>query len=278
MKRLPDDYWAHGTYQRYKRRINPCRCADCREANRLHDLEGRRAQGIRRRSLGRRRNLVLCQEHLRGLLQAGCSQIAIGGAAGLARETIDAILHGKRKFVTNETAVILLALTPEQVWRSGGLRVPKKVTVQRIRSMMALGWSLNWQARQLGLKDQGSLSSMFRDSRETVTLETERAVRRLAEQVGDTWGPDRRVQRWAEKRGWHVPGAYDARGDLIPGAAMAQASRRQQERERSEVTRERRTQSLDEVQRLTARGWSAARIAEQLGVTERSVERYRAAV
>lgn len=254
----------HGTIERYKQRGNPCRCTDCRAAN---AAKNRHYRDLPPRTGGPQ---VLvdprpAQAHLQAL-RADVTVAAVAGASGLSRETVDRLLHGDTAQITSETARIVLALTADECMRRGGQWAPAGPTVQRLRSLMALGWNLTWQAEQMGLKGGAkSLSALYKPGRNYVRIGTEQRVKRLYDRVGDERGPDERIRRWAEKRGWHVPGAYDEHMRLIPGAALAALSP-------VDLWRAEMVERRERVAELHGQGYNIVRMADMLRVKRSTIE------
>lgn len=213
----PDDpTFPHGT-RTGRRRGCPCRpCKDARNtAEKKRTVD--RAQGIPAAvPIGP----VLA--HLNVLVSHPDVNASVLARAvrGVSRTTISRILDGSVKTTTPAIEASLLALTldavlPQAAFASDGT----KLAVQLMRSMQAMGWSLRWQAEQLG-RSSGVLFDFLNGENGRITVRNQQRIAALAAQVDGKWGPSKIAARQAREAGWYPLAAYDEHGDLIPEAVV----------------------------------------------------------
>lgn len=244
--------YPHGTergYFRVRHACEPCLRAKGRE-DALRRLRAEREGSVETL-------LVAAHHHLLRLLDVGGHRDVMR-AADLDVRSFNRIVTGVALSARRSTLLRVLQTSPDAV-RDNLLRGDMHLSVQRVRSMAALGWPLDWQTRQVGV----DLNSLYRQ--DWITRAVEQRIAALAEKVGDQRGPSAITAARARSKGWRVPGAYDSKGNLIPGAALVDDLPAR--RARLDVA-ERRA----EVHRLTAEGLRVAEIAALLGVAVHTVQ------
>lgn len=258
----------HGTERGYFRGCSDrcCVTAHSRESKRraLGALRGQKALT----------NAAPVREHLAALLDqdSALSAKTISTATGLDYGTIYDLMQGRTERLRAVNAGPLMALTLADL-RAVGYKVPAKKARQEVKSMMRLGWSGAWICERLGYapKSHSRMPIFMYSKTDYITRALADKVHALAAEVGDRHGPSRLTALRSERRGWHVPGAYDDNGDLIPGAAR--------EGNEEEVVRQGRALNIA-IRRRTVAQWTeegllAADIAERLGVSVDVVEKDR---
>lgn len=216
----------HGTTQGYGR---GCKCIACRRAHSRY-AKGRQLANMRG---GVPHGLVPAgptHEALDVLLQTFAPP-GIAHALGISNSAVHRLLRRDSDRVERVTERGMLALTPEAI-REAMLdrhKIRSTRAAQRIHSLQALGYGGPWLAARLGNPGQTSVPFLAR-KQEWITRGMERKVDALADEVADTWATTEtcgqseqaiiRVRNHARRSGWLVPGAYDADGKVIPGAAL----------------------------------------------------------
>lgn len=255
----------HGTDARYKGNRTgtrpPCRCTRCTRAHRRADLE---RELVRQRG---GRNLVPVEEvlpHILMLRASGMSQTLIARQASVSQAVISYITTGRNKTVQTEKARLILAVQPRRF--DGNAERPALGATRRIRALYSLGHSRADISELSGLS-KASISCLAEghwkvlDNRAATALAN--AYRQLAHRRGTNW----KNQRRAAAEGWPGPLSWDDIDD----------PNEQPDTEGVTAWRESRKAVIDQEQvaDLTARGLSAAQIAEHIGCHPRSVSRVR---
>ena len=235
-----------------------CPCEDCRVAH----LRAEKAYRVRRdRGIKLLVPASRTATHLRRLLEHPDASIAlISRLCGVSRTTLMRVLEGANDTIHRDRETRVLAVTLEQVLAETPFRSDQvQVTVQRIRSMQAQGWSLAWQARQLG-RGCPVLFDLVDGQAARVTAKTADKVAKLAAEVDGKWGPSTLSRRQAAAAGWHPLADYDDHGNLLV--------------DEIDPEQERAEQGM-EVLRLALDKLSVGAIAEQSGVAFETVRRYK---
>lgn len=158
----------------------------------------------------------------------------------------------------------------KQVLLRGRRRVPAVGTHRRVRAMARVGWSQRVLEQRLGMPRK-TLSQVL--LRQWVLEDTSAAVRGLYGELAWQQGPDRRVARIAERRGWPGPMDWDDPDDpgAIPACEIEAAHREalamhrawksmmRKRRERAEQTAGQRAEFLAARRRRTGSDGAAAR-------------------
>ena len=249
---IADSAYPHGTergYYRMRHRCGPCARAHTK-AGQLRDLAADRETPAAM--------LLRTHEHLLMLLDYGSVNDICRAASGVRNvKAVVSLASGEAQYAWRATMTSLLATTPEQVTGSVYMApdAERRLAIQRVRSMQALGWSITWQRQRIGVDLSG-----FACRYPQVTRAVVGRIAALAVEVGDRRGPSALTASRARRSGWYVPGAYDEAGNLIPGAALEMTSAR--DRLAGRVLSRRA-----EVIRLHVAGYPTAEIAKRLGVS-----------
>ena len=282
---------AHGTYSCYV--LDGCRCAPCSKANSTYERTR-----VRQQAYGRWDGLVDAEparEHLQQLRAAGMGIRTIAKRLDLAESTLAKIVYGDprrgappSRRVKPSTLAAILAVTPDP---ADGACVDGTGTRRRLQALVATGWSQSRLARMLGWTVANLGRLVHRDGQ--VTHATARAVAALYDQhwqgppePADRWEATAitRAQQTARIHGWIVPMGWDD-GDLDNPNARPRVHAAAPSDEADDLAVDlfldghrvtlRRPERVEVVRRLARHGLSDAQIADRLGVTARTVLRYR---
>jgi hypothetical protein len=250
--------------------VEKCRCDVCRTAANVYERNR-----YRQRAYGRAAYVDAApgREHVRTLQAAGMGWKRIAESAGLGNSVVWKLLYGDptrnmgpSKRIRPDTERKILAVTLNL---ADGANVDATGTHRRLKALVALGYSQNRLAEQLGMT-RGNFGKMMGYSR--VTAGTATAVRELY----DRWSllPAKKLsprdtgvvrsRNYAKAHGWAPPLAWD--DDTIddptaePEGVVLRA-----------VLRTKLPQ-VDELKFLLDAGESRAAIAARFGVREGSVE------
>jgi len=278
---------AHGTRVAYVR--DRCRCTDCTAANTAASRSTNRE-----RTYGRWQPFVDAgpvRSHIAGLRAAGIGVERIADLAGVSvsrirelagRSHLDAA--GSR-YVRPNTAARVLRIEADNTSRAPSSRVDATGTRRRLQALVAIGWSPDLLAAELGRQPLSLERSMASSS---VTARTAQQVAALYEQLSSTPPPCSTTSECARAEaathGWQPPLAWDDIDcDPAPTAATPPSD------DVDEIAIERavagdgiRYDDLTSVEQeevireLTDRGRSIRDIAAQLATTKRTVSRHRA--
>lgn len=214
------------------------------------------------------------REHVEKLRAAGLGMRRIEELSGVRRMTISDLRigrsgrHGRSERVLRTTAERLLAVPlPAHAFRAvaGEQRVDSIGAVRRLQALIANGYRQGEIAERLGL-DISNVGRLLRSSH--CTARNYRAVVALFDELELTPGTSGKSRRRGERLGWALPLEWDEDTIDDPAAEPVRA-RRGGSRSAAEVAANRR-----EAAELAARGMSPDAIAHELGVHERTVERY----
>lgn len=142
--------------------------------------------------------------------------------------------------------------------------VPAAGTRRRIQALAVMGWPFSEIAARLGVT-RCAVQKLGRASA-TVQAATARRIAVVYDELSMTPGPSVYTRARAVKAGWVPPLAWDDDTIDDPYAQPVGVGR---DPANAPVVDD------DEVARLTDAGWSATRIAAELGVSERTVHRSR---
>lgn len=258
----------HGTTIGYDRGCHgiECGCTEARNARDRHLHE----QRVRGRNINTRPVAVVeAHDHIAFLQQdTEWGTIAnIAAAAGIDDGTARKIINDRGGKSQSLTVRAILAVDHRALRRAAAF-CPARIAEQRVRSMQAQGWTLAWQAGQLGY-DRAPAPPFLFVRYTMVTREVFDRVQALYRRVGSQRGPSARAAATAAKLGWYPATSYDDDGHLIPGSVRNEAvEQRRAERHRLAEARIRvLQQSLD--------GHSTREVADLTGVHLRVVSRYR---
>ena len=152
---------------------------------------------------------------------------------------------------------------------TGHSRVPNGPSIRMLRALAAAGFSALDLSRRSGLNRHYIRRLMCGDyQRKTLSQGSATAIRALYLELWDQLGPDDHTRDDAAARGWYRAIYYDDPSfklDERPKLGTRQAGG-----QRADTA-----WRLDEVRRRTAAGEDSARIGLALGITPRTVVRYR---
>lgn len=269
----------HGTLSAAKH--HRCPCEKCREAER--DYENTR---YRQMAYGTWQPFVDAQparDHIRLLQAAGVGWQRIAHVAGLQSSTIERLLYGRpaegerpSSRIRPETAAKILAVRPGPELLADGACVDATGTRRRLEALGAVGYTSVYLAAELGMAH--TYISKMRQHR-TVCLRTARAVTELYKRlaavdptsVGLSATSAHRARLAAARAGWLPPQKWD--GDIDDPKADPLAP----DPERAAPSALTHAEKLATARSMTLAGGTAQQIAAELGITSRTVVRWRTA-
>ena len=145
---------------------------------------------------------------------------------------------------------IMNAPVPEQIIDAGNSRIPNVGTKRRIEALLALGYSLEFLANELGVT-QTCVCSWLR--KKQVTSSTVVRIRDLYDRLSMTRGPSKRARMRAQKKGLAPPLAWDDESIDDPSAVP-------------QLGDETRVTKMERYRELHWLGYSQSEISERLGV------------
>lgn len=161
-------------------------------------------------------------------------------------------------------------------------RVDATGTIRRLRALAIEGWSAAYVAARMGV-DPSTIREITRGERTHVVGITARSIAMIYDEIHAEPGPGRTCTTHARKKRWHGPEAwtddtigdpaakpYDSAPVIVDEVAIHRAIRGDR------TVRLSRMERSEAVRILTDRGESQEQIAERLGVTDRTVGRWRA--
>lgn len=203
------------------RYVSGCRCAGCTAENRAYNEHHKRQQLYGRPTT----DLVDAgpvREHVARLVEAGMGTRTIAGAAGLGRNVVTNLLHGRPSRgnpptarLRPDTARALLSVAPAL---AGKALVDASGSRRRLRALVARGWTMTRLAEGLGMKVSNLAPLVSGTGEAQVTQAFAERVRALYEDLWDAEPPcDNSAQRGAvsrarklaAERGWPPPAAWD---------------------------------------------------------------------
>ena len=222
---------------------------------------------------------------LQGFLEANVPLRAIARASGLSDTAIGNLIQGRHTQVQAATAAKVASLTLADIYARATGTVPAIGAVRRIQALMAIGW------RKADLQAAGiPTAQLVTRSRPHITAEGWHHVRQVYDRLCMTPGPSPTTRERATRRGYAPPLAWDEGsiddphatpqlGEPLAGSAgvdqvaVAQAIARVGHRGPDvALTGE---EQIAAVRALTARGASTGDIAAAVGVSDRTIFRWR---
>jgi transcriptional regulator with XRE-family HTH domain len=201
----------HG-YARY--RLDGCRCYTCAWARSEYDRK--RSQAIAAGTWQPWTDAQPVRDHLVKLRTAGLGLRRIAELAGTTRNSLDALLHGRRgnppsPRVRSEIAGRILAVPASAPEKAADKAVIDGTgTARRIQALCCLGWSLTAQAQAVGWA-VGNYAPLAKPG--PVTARTARLVGELYDELSMRPAPDsvpaRRARAFAAGKGWVPPLEWD---------------------------------------------------------------------
>ncbi|WP_238780342.1 hypothetical protein [Prescottella equi] len=204
--------------------------------------------------------------HVLELLSYGMNPRMIAWQAGVPDTTVRFIRDG----VHQQTRVWVA----ERLTRVQPLPHPNQRTVltigalRRTRALQALGWSVRDIGDRIGM-EATALTAMQRRTR--IDYRTWARIRDVYEALSATPGPSKIARASAARKGWLNPFEWEGYDIDDPRVTPPRSARTTADRSGARADR------LEQVAELTAQGLSAGAIADQLGVSERQIQRDRSA-
>lgn len=137
----PAERYPHGTRARY---VCKCRCAPCRESNRLYYHERKRAEWNGLVPAGEVR------EYLRFLSGKGVGYKTVADAADVSKTCLAAVLRGEKQFMRAQSVKRILAVDQGAI--ADHALVSSKGTWIKIRALLNEGFTKKELARRIGKK------------------------------------------------------------------------------------------------------------------------------
>jgi hypothetical protein len=248
----------HGTRAAY---VAGCRCPDARKANReyAHYRKQRTAQAAFGAAVPFTVPVTDTRSIIDQLRGTGWTLRRIEAETGIGRDHLSRIYGSTGRPLNRvrwSTHQKLAALLDRDPIVAGGALVDAYPTWQRVRGLIALGYSKTWIAGQLGIGRALQLGEYV------VTARNAEKVRVLVDRYGATPGPSLRARSYAAGRGWTPDLIWQADADADPsldGPVLDEvAIERACDGEQVHLTRAER---LEAVRRLATRGWLTSQIA-----------------
>lgn len=216
----------HGTRTCYV--MDRCRCWHCSAANTTAEEERRR-----QKAYGRYQAYVdvgPARQHLAALVAQGMGPKRITQVSGIAHGVISSVLYGKhlgrgqtrqQKRIHPDTAARILAVRFDPANPVIADPEPTQLARQRLRALVALGWTMSDLGRQLGKKTPYNMSRLI-TSDDRMQWGTVREIDTLYARLSMTLPPATnqhqritvsRSKRYARDHGWLPPLDLDAQLD-----------------------------------------------------------------
>ena len=212
------------------------------------------------------------RQHIAALRATGVSLEAIGDTAGLWRNTIAAIAHGRIQRIRARTAEAVLRVTADIITAHSTVAVCAVGTRRRLQALVAIGWPQRHLAQRLGMTGSNFGAMLYGRSTPRVRAATAHAVTALYDRLWDipppTDTPEQkravsRAKSLAHRHDWLPPMCWD--DDKIDDPDFqAKDTRRVEPRRRLLPPRE-------DVLWLLDLGETRADIAHRFGVTTDTV-------
>lgn len=264
----------HG-YARY--RLDGCRCYTCAWARSQYD--DNRTRALIAGTWQPWADAEPVRVHVRHLQSCGMGLRTIAARAGVDRQRLQDVLHGRpergtppQEKVRPALAVAVLSVEPMLENLAPSTLINPVGTRRRIQALIAIGWPQQHLADRLGMTPS-NFSEMIR--REHVLVRRALQVRALYDELwradpaehGATAVGMTRARRTAEANGWPPPGAWD--DDVIDDPQASAYTGDSKRLKRDELAAVRR----EEVEHLMRFGIAEDDIAERLGMHLVSVQR-----
>ncbi|NKT91703.1 hypothetical protein GS854_01650 [Rhodococcus hoagii] len=206
------------------------------------------------------------RQHVESLIAVGVTMNAVAQRAGLSHQTLRLLVHGTSSQVRLDTAARLLAVThhphESQSW------VPTVGALRRLRALQAIGWTSGKLGELLGMQQTHVVQLQHHT---WMSRERWQQITDLYERLSVTPGPSSITRKRAAAKGWLNPFEWEGYDIDDPRVTPPRSARTAADRSGARADR------LEQVAELTAQGLSAGAIADQLGVSERQIQRDRSA-
>lgn len=260
----------HGRRARY---LKGCPCTRCYDANRNYLRDYRKL--LKETGLpGMYVDPEPARRHLEALLEQGYTWRQLAARAGVNVGTFRGVLRQRHPRAHRDVADAFLALTPELLGAPNPNGwVNASLTHQRVRSLMALGHTAHWIAREVGHSDHG-----WTFDREQVRVQLATSVLAAYRRWSDTPGrPDKAAE--ARARGFQLPIDWDDPETLAwpPGEEPAGLAAQRLPASAVKGTRnaQGRADRLKAVRKLVAAGLNDVDIARRLQVSPNTARKDR---
>jgi hypothetical protein len=150
----------------------------------------------------------------------GLSIRELSSHSGVSTSVIEHLLGRRRWYVQAKTLARLRLLAAQPVPTGRRPPVPLGPVREQVRMMAAMGWPIEWQAHQCGLRSGTFQWAARARLYGTVPAELADQVAALFDSYAYRLGPSDMARREARRRGWHTAYALDDDGHLIPGAVL----------------------------------------------------------
>ncbi|MGW0245519.1 hypothetical protein ACWDYH_02655 [Nocardia goodfellowii] len=215
--------------------------------------------------------------HIEQLRAAGLCAGQLAELAGVAETTVvNAARPDSRRVSAEVERAILAVPVPDRVADvvADNALVPALGAQRRIQALVSNGYPIAHLARELEIWPGSSVMSALTGrpnttsggTGETISAAKERAIKALFDRLQMVPGPSDRARAFGRSHGWPLPFEWDEdtidRPDATPARARWNPASARAERQQ-------------QVQELTNKGAPAWQIANQLGITQRSVVRQR---
>jgi hypothetical protein len=201
-----------------------CRCYTCTVAH--NDYQQRRARLIAYGQWNGLTDAEPVRRHLETLSAAGCGVDQVQAITSVGHGTISRLRwpaadRPRTRRVQARTAAAILAIPADAVQVADGAHIDATGTRRRAQALVAIGWPISEQARDLG-REVRNHTHVLHGAR--VTAGTARLVAAQYERLSTRPAPDSRVSRrarnWAARQGWPSPMAWEG-VDIDDPAASA---------------------------------------------------------
>lgn len=266
-KPLPD----HGTYSRASGSpssgVPRCPCPPCRRTEYLYDRRRRHLAAT-----GRALTVppAAAAEHLRQLRAGGVSIATLMSASGLSRATLTQLIQGRPSPIHRSTANAVLAIPASRI---AATLVPAIGSTRRVRALIAIGHSKVDIQRATGLTHT-TLWQVTAGTRDVILPTTAEAIATAYRTLASVPGTSERARKRAADAGWCGPAGW---GDEIDEAQAAPESRRGAARRKRGEAKAERNEQIRRARVLHGQGFECEEIGPLVGVSGRTVFRWKKA-
>lgn len=184
--------------------INGCRCAGCREGNRVH----KQKYVLKRLRSGEQRIPVeKAREIMEHFLSSGMNYRDVSTATGVSMDTLYGFMKQGKKYINKSTYDKLL-----DAKNIGSWRVDSEWCKKLERALMTMGWSQEWVALQVGYVATKSKNRRGRGPwHHFKQTRREYALKLLSVYIRHRYqqGPYKQSAQYAERNGYTVPIVLD---------------------------------------------------------------------
>ena len=228
------------------------------------------------------------RRHIEELMAIGMTDAMIAQAAGVAHNVPTGVIQGRWKSIGIRYAAALLEVDHRPNRHQA--HVLGVGTRRRIEALRALGYSMSDLAAPLGVRETEVTRAY--QGRQTVRYQRWALACEVFEALSTTPGRSDRARRHARIQGYLLPMEWEGYDIDDPRVVPPRSIRRSSETPTNYAVDEVLVQRIVDgrhegmlpklerdaaFRRLNEAGWSAARIADRLQVSQRTVERLRAA-